>query len=71
MRSAAICAHKYREICTDILWTQAAAVDASLVISVLKQLPNNHLMFLIFSHPAIHFVKVLQKQHKSLSKRRN
>jgi len=41
---------------------QAAAIDASFVISVLKQLPNNHLMFLVFSHAAIHFVKMLQKQ---------
>jgi trans-aconitate methyltransferase len=66
MRSAAICAYECREICTDILWTQAAAIDASFVISVLEQLPNNHLMFLVFSHAAIHFVKM----HKSLSKQR-
>jgi len=41
---------------------QAAAIDTSLVFSVLKQLPNDHLMFLVFSHPAIHFAKMLQKQ---------
>jgi hypothetical protein len=45
---------------------QAATIDTSLVLSVLKQLSNNHFMFLIFPHPAIHFAKVLQKQLQSV-----
>lgn len=45
---------------------QAATVDTSFVVSILQQLPNDHLMFLIFSHPAIHFVKMLQKQLRTI-----
>lgn len=65
MCSAAVRAYENREIRTYILGTQAVAIDASFIFGVLQQLPNNHLMFLILSHPAIHFAKM----HKFQSKR--
>lgn len=47
---------------------QAVAINASFVFGFLKQPPNYHLVSLIFSHPGIHFAKMLQKQLQAFVK---